>query len=68
MLRDSLEIEWTAIKANLMSAMPQHGLIRILLIDGHDLRRDTRERLLRNAGYEVVTAARKRSHPKSQET
>jgi DNA-binding response OmpR family regulator len=29
---------------------------RILLIDHHDLRRDTRERLLQDAGYEVVTA------------
>lgn len=41
-----------------MSATPQKGLKRILLIDHHDLRRDTRERLLRNAGYEVVTADR----------
>ena len=36
-----------------MSAMPRNGLNRILLIDHHDLRRDTREQLLRNAGYQV---------------
>lgn len=38
--------------------MPQNGLNRILLIDHHDLRRDTREQLLLGAGYEVVTADR----------
>lgn len=38
--------------------MPEKDLKRILLIDYQDLRRDTRERLLRNAGYEVVAANR----------
>jgi response regulator RpfG family c-di-GMP phosphodiesterase len=58
MLRDFLEIDWVATETELTSAMPQDGLIRILLIDDHDPRRDTRERLLRNAGYEVVPADR----------
>lgn len=38
--------------------MPPKSLNRILLIDRRDLRRDTREWLLREAGYEVVTAER----------
>lgn len=38
--------------------MPQKGLKHILLIDRHDLRRSTREQLLREEGYEVVTADR----------
>jgi CheY-like chemotaxis protein len=38
--------------------MTQRVAKRILLIDRHDPRRDTRERLLLDAGYEVVTADR----------
>lgn len=38
--------------------MSSKGLKRILLIDRHDPRRDTREHLLRKQGYEVVTADR----------
>lgn len=57
-LPDFLEIDLVAIKANSMSARPQNRLNRILLIDHHDRRRDTREQLLRSAGYEVVTADR----------
>jgi DNA-binding response OmpR family regulator len=38
--------------------MPQKSLKRILLVDHHDLRRDTREQVLRKEGYEIVTADR----------
>lgn len=38
--------------------MSSKSLKRILLIDRHDLRRDTREHLLRKEGYEVATADR----------
>lgn len=49
-------IGWAGLPAHFTFAMSPKSPKRILLIDRPDLRRDTREWLLRDAGYEVVTA------------